>query len=105
LGQVANFETGHGNGFAFNFLVDAGHDFQQSGLAGTVQTQHANFGAWEEAEGDVFENVTLRRHDLADAVHGKNVLGHGWDALQKGGKRQFSLTRDYPSLWGLSMPF
>jgi len=28
--------------------------------------------------------VTLRRHDLADAVHRKNVLGHGWDALQKG---------------------
>ena len=29
LRQVTNFEAGHGNGFAFNFLVDAGHDFQQ----------------------------------------------------------------------------
>ena len=29
LGQVTNFEACHGNGFAFNFLVNAGHDFQQ----------------------------------------------------------------------------
>jgi hypothetical protein len=90
LGQVTNFETGHGNGFAFDLFVDAGHDFQQSGFAGTVQTEHTNFGAREEAERNVFKDLTLGRHDLADAVHGKNVLGHGWDALQKGGKNELS---------------
>ena len=111
LGQIPNFESGHGNGFAFNFLVDAGHDFQQGGLAGTVQAEHTNFGARKEAKGNVFENLTLRRHDLADAVHGKNVLGHGWDALQKGGECAFSgmekinsRTRDYPSLWRPAPP-
>ena len=29
LRQVANFQARHGNGFAFDFGIDAGHDFEQ----------------------------------------------------------------------------
>ena len=79
-GQVAGTATGassaHPNHFSIGQGGHAGHDFQQCRLAGTIQTQHANLGTGKEAEGNVFENLTLRRHDLADAVHGKNVLSH-----------------------------
>jgi hypothetical protein len=32
LRQVTNFDARHGNGFALDFLVDAGHDFQEVDL-------------------------------------------------------------------------
>jgi len=77
LGQVADLDARHGRGFALDFGVHPRHDLQQRGLAGTVQAQHANLGAGEKAEGNILENLTLGRHDLADAVHGEDVLGHG----------------------------
>ena len=76
LRQVADGEVRHRRGFALDVLVHAGHDLQQGGLAGTVQAEHADLGAGKEAEGDVLEDVALGRDDLADAVHGENVLGH-----------------------------
>ncbi len=50
---------------------------QHGGFARAVQAEQADLGAGEEAEGDVLEDLALRRHDLADAVHGEDVLGHG----------------------------
>ena len=49
LFQVTNLGAGQGAGLAVELLVDAGHDAQQRGLARTVQAQHANLGAGEEA--------------------------------------------------------
>ena len=77
LGQIPYFQTSHGKRFALDFLVDARHDFQQCGLARTVQAQHADLGAGEEAQGNIFQDMAFGRHDFADAVHGENVLGHG----------------------------
>jgi hypothetical protein len=49
---------------------------EHGGLARTVEAEQADLGAGEEAEGDVLEDLALRRHDLADAVHGEDVLSH-----------------------------
>ena len=46
--QVANGQPWHGQRFAFELLVHAGHDLEQGGLAGAIEAQHANFGAWEK---------------------------------------------------------
>ena len=77
LGQVANLDARHGRGFAFYLFVDTRHDFEQGGLARTVQTQHTDLGTREKTQRNIFQDMALRRHDLADAVHGENVLGHG----------------------------
>lgn len=78
LGQVADLDPRHGDGFAFDFLVHTRHDLEQGGFARAVQAQHADLGAGEEAQGDVFQDLPLGRHGLGDAVHRINVLGH-WD--------------------------
>jgi hypothetical protein len=36
----------------------------------------ADLGAREKRQRDVFQDLALGRHDLADAVHGEDVLGH-----------------------------
>jgi hypothetical protein len=71
---------------ALELLVHAGHDPQQGGLAGAVQAQHADLGSGEETQRDVAEDDALRRHDLADAVHGVDELSHVSGSL-RGGKR------------------
>ena len=76
LGQVAHIDSGLGPGFADVVLVHTRHDTQQGRLTCTVQTQHANLGAREEAQGNVFKNLPLGRNHLAHAVHAKYVLGH-----------------------------
>ena len=76
LRQVADVQAGHRRGLALDLLVDASHDLEQRGLARAVQAQHADLGAREEAERDVLQDLPLGRHDLADAVHGEDVLGH-----------------------------
>ena len=77
LGQVTDLDAGLRPRFAEDVGIDAGHDAQQCRFAGAVQTQHADLGAGKERQGDVFEDLTLRRNNLADAVHGEDVLGHG----------------------------
>jgi hypothetical protein len=77
LRQVADRQVRHRRRFADDVLVDAGHDAQHGRFARAVQAEQADLGAGEEAEGDVLEDLAFRRHDLADAVHGEDVLGHG----------------------------
>ncbi len=77
LRQVADIDARHGAGFAVELGVDAGHDAQQGGLTGAVQAEHADLGAGEERQGNVLEDLTLRRNDLAQPVHGVDVLSHG----------------------------
>ncbi|MNZ93746.1 hypothetical protein D3C78_1128280 [compost metagenome] len=78
LGQVADGQAGHGDGFAFDLLVHPCHDFQQRGFPGAVKAQHANLGTGEKAERNVLQDLPLGRHGLGDMVHRKNVLGHGF---------------------------
>ncbi len=76
LRQIADRQACHRDRFAFEFLVDACHDLEQAGLSRTVQTQHANLGAREEAQRNTLQNLSLRRNRLGDVVHRKNVLSH-----------------------------
>ncbi len=54
--------------------------FSKRALARAVQAEHADLRAGEEGQADVLQDLPLRRHDLADAVHGVDVLGH-WGVL------------------------
>ncbi|MNN36639.1 hypothetical protein D3C81_1505420 [compost metagenome] len=74
LWQVTHVDVGHRTGFAVEFLVDARHDPQQGRFTGAVQAEHADLGAREERQGNVLENFPLRRHDLAQPMHGVDVL-------------------------------
>ncbi len=74
--QVADVEARHGDGLALDLLVDAGHDLEQRRLARAVQAEHADLGAGEEGQRDVVQDLPLGRHDLADAMHGEDVLSH-----------------------------
>ena len=76
LRQKADLQVRHRRGFAFDVLVEAGHDLQQRRLARAVEAEHADLGAGEKRQRDVLEDLALRRDDLADAVHGENVLRH-----------------------------
>ncbi len=76
LRQVANFDARLRTGFTFDVCIDAGHDAQQGGLTGTVETQNTDFCAREEAQRDIFKNMTFRRDNFADTMHGINELSH-----------------------------
>ena len=58
-------------------LVHAGHDAQERGLAGAVQTEHADLGAVVEAEGNIAQDLLVRRVDAPNAHHGVDDLGIG----------------------------
>ena len=76
LRQITDVQTRHRRGFTLKFFVHTRHDFEQAGLARTIDAQHTNFGAWEKAERHVFDDLTLGWNRLAQMVHGKYVLGH-----------------------------
>ncbi|MCY1346901.1 hypothetical protein D9M69_329990 [compost metagenome] len=76
LGQVADLDARHRPGFTIDLGVHPGHDAQEGRLARAVQAEHADLRAREEGQGNVFEDLTLRGHDLADPVHGVDVLSH-----------------------------
>ena len=76
LRQVADFDAGLRTRFTFDLGVDTGHDAQQGRFTGAVQTEHTDFRAREKAEGDIFQNMTFRRNNFADTMHGINELSH-----------------------------
>ncbi len=76
LGQVADLDAGLGPGLAEDIGVDPRHDPQQGGFARAVQAQHTDLGAGEEGQGDIFQDGFLGRHNLANPIHGVDVLGH-----------------------------
>ena len=76
LRQVANLDARLRTGFTFDVCINAGHDAQQGGLTGTVETQNTDFCAREEAQRDIFKNMTFRRDNFADTMHGINELSH-----------------------------
>src|SRR5476651_1159329 len=77
LWQVADVQVRHRTGFALEFSVNAGHDFQQRGLTRTVEAEYADFGAGEERQRNVFQDFPLRRNNFAQPMHGEDVLSHG----------------------------
>jgi hypothetical protein len=76
LRQVADFDARLRTGFTFDVGIDAGHDAQQGRFTGAVQTENTDFRAREEAQRDIFQNMTFRRNHFADTMHGINELSH-----------------------------
>ncbi len=76
LRQVTHFKTRLRARFPFDIGINTGHDAQQRGFTGTVQAQYADFCPREEAQRDVFQNMTFRRNHFADTMHGINELSH-----------------------------
>jgi hypothetical protein len=64
LFEVPDRHVGHRNRLAVDIGVDAGHDAQQRRLAGAVEAEDADLRARQEAERNVLEDLTLRRHVL-----------------------------------------
>ena len=76
LFEVADRQVRHRDRIAVDVGVDTGHDAQDRRLARPVEPQNADLRAGEKAQGDIFENLLLRGHDLADPMHGIDILGH-----------------------------
>src|SRR6185437_14913943 len=74
LGEKAHADAALRARLAVDLLVDAGHDLEQRGLAGAVQAQHADLGARKEREADIAQNDAFGGNDLANPLHGKDVL-------------------------------
>ena len=55
-------------------LIHARDDFQETALAGSVQSEHADLGSIVEAEIDLAQHLLLRRIDFADVDQRKNDL-------------------------------
>jgi hypothetical protein len=85
LGQIADLDAGHRPRLADDVGVDTGHDAQQGGFPGAVESQYSDLGAGEKRERNILEDFALGRDDLAHPVHGIDVLGHcvgritGWN--------------------------
>jgi len=84
LGKVADPDIGLGAGFSLKLLINPGHDAQEGRFPRAIQTEHADFGAGKEGQGDVFQDFALGGHDLGDAIHRVNVLSHLKTFLNRG---------------------
>jgi len=74
LTEVADAHALGGPRLADELLVDAGHDPQQGRLAGAVAAEHADLGAGEELQVDALEHLFAAGPDLAQVLHGEDVL-------------------------------
>ena len=77
LRQKADLDARLRARFAFELLVDAGHDLEQRGLPRAVEAEQADLRSRMELERDVLEDLALGRNDLAHANHRVDVLSHG----------------------------
>ena len=80
LRHEADGKTAGQLGFAFEILVDAGHDSQQGALARAVAAQHADLGAGIKRQPDILEHFALgdflgQTIDLIDVLlaHGRPI--------------------------------
>src|SRR3546814_15553369 len=71
------------SGFAGEFGIQTGHHFQQGRLAGAVGAQHADLGARQEAQPDIFQDLLAARIGLAEALHHIDVLIRRHYALRR----------------------
>lgn len=57
---------------AEDVAVESRDDLQQRGFPCTVETEHADLRTVEKRKVDIFEDVSVRRDDFADANHGED---------------------------------
>src|SRR5690606_8044756 len=88
LRQVADLDPRLRPRLADEIGVHAGHDLEHRRLARAAQAQQADLGAGEERQRDVLDDLAFRRHGLADAVHGVDVLRHGGSGGQPPANRR-----------------
>ena len=81
--QETDVQIRHRRRFAVVFLVDTGHDLEQAGFSRAVDAEHADLGAGEKRQRDVFENLAFGGHHLAHPVHREYVLSHGAEFRKK----------------------
>ena len=74
LVQEADRDAVGGKRLADERRVLAGHDLEQRALAGAVQAEHADLGAWQEREPDVLEYLGVGRMNLPEPLHRVDVL-------------------------------
>ena len=104
LRQVTDLDARLRTRLAGKIGIDAGHEPQHRRLARAVEAEQADRGAREERQRDVLDDLALRRHDLADAVHGVDVLhgdsGTGTRRAGPDGLGQGGGSGDYPARGG-----
>src|SRR5713101_5299560 len=73
-------------GLAGEIVVVAGHELEQGRFSGAVQAEHADFGARQEGQPDVLQDLLAAREGLVQALHDVDVLvrGHRWLRLGSG---------------------
>ena len=76
LWQETDLDAGLRSRLAFELRIESGHDSQQRGFSGAVQTENADLGAGEKAQGNITQDEALGWHDLGHLVHGVNKLCH-----------------------------
>ena len=79
LVEHADRDAGGRKRLAEKLLVLAGHDLENGALPRAVQTEHADLGAGEKREPDVFEDPGVGRMHLPETLHGVDELGHSWN--------------------------
>ncbi len=91
LRQVTNLDARLRTGFTFDVLYQCRHDAQQGGLTGTVETQNTDFCARKKLSEIFIKNMTFRRDNFADTMHGINELSHVGLRLFYRNEKNFSL--------------
>ncbi len=76
LRQKTHAQVRHRLRVAVEFSVHASHDLEQTGFAGSVNAEHADFRAGKKREGNVLEYHAFGRNHLVHATHAVNVLSH-----------------------------
>ena len=74
LGQVPDFDAIGGPRLAAEFVVEPGHDPQHRGLAGAIDTEHADLGARQERKRYALEDLAPPGKDLGEPLHDIGVL-------------------------------
>ena len=74
LRQVADLDVRLRACLTQNLGIDARHDLEQSRFPGPVQPEHADLRAREKRERDVLQDLLFGRDNLADPIHGVDVL-------------------------------
>src|SRR5690606_13138326 len=75
--QIADAYAICGPGLALIVVDHAGHDLEQRGLTRTVDANDADFGAGQEGQRDVLQDLLAPRISLGEPVHVKDVLRRG----------------------------
>ncbi len=98
LRQISHAHAVGGPGLAGEFLVHAGHDAHQRGLARAVDADDADLGAGIERQPDVLEHLLAAGIGLRKTLHHIDVLrtGHAAEIPCWGGAHTYAAARASP---------